>query len=52
MRVLFLYVMYLATNDERLCPCPQIYSGGSVGGAALMNSGEADICLNWAGAAL
>ena len=31
------------------CLSSQIYSGGSVGGAALMNSGEADICLNWAG---
>ena len=28
----------------------QVYSGGSVGGAALMNQGKVDICLNWAGA--
>ncbi len=27
----------------------QIYSGGSVGGAALMNEEKTDICLNWAG---
>lgn len=27
----------------------QVYSGGSVGGAQLMNDGKADICLNWAG---
>lgn len=26
------------------------YSGGSVGGASLINDGEADIVLNWAGA--
>lgn len=26
------------------------YSGGSVGGAALINQGQADIVLNWAGA--
>ncbi len=28
----------------------QVYSGGSVGGAMLMNEQKADICLNWAGA--
>ena len=28
----------------------QIYSGGSVGGAAMMNDEKTDICLNWAGA--
>ena len=28
----------------------QIYSGGSVGGAAMMNEEKTDICLNWAGA--
>lgn len=28
----------------------QVYSGGSVGGAALLNEGKADICVNWAGA--
>ncbi len=28
---------------------PQIYSGGSVGGAALINSGEADVVMNWSG---
>ena len=27
----------------------QVYSGGSVGGAALLNEGKADICVNWAG---
>ena len=27
----------------------QIYSGGSVGGAALINSGEADVVMNWSG---
>jgi len=27
----------------------QIYSGASVGGADLMNKGEADVCVNWAG---
>ena len=27
----------------------QIYSGGSVGGAAMMNEEKTDICLNWAG---
>ena len=26
-----------------------MYSGGSVGGAALLNEGKADICVNWAG---
>ena len=26
-----------------------LYSGGSVGGAALLNKGGADVCLNWAG---
>ncbi|KAK9836982.1 hypothetical protein WJX81_004308 [Elliptochloris bilobata] len=26
-----------------------VYSGGSVGGAALLNEGKADICVNWAG---
>ena len=37
------------------CPCLsaalrlQIYSGGSVGGAALINDGEADIVMNWSG---
>ena len=30
----------------------QVYSGGSVGGAALMNDAKVDVCLNWAGAAL
>ena len=29
--------------------CVQVYSGGSVGGAALLNEGKADICVNWAG---
>jgi hypothetical protein len=29
---------------------PQVYSGGSVGGAALLNEGRADVCVNWAGA--
>ena len=28
----------------------QMYSGASVGGAALLNDGKADVCLNWAGA--
>ncbi|KAL4418842.1 hypothetical protein ABPG77_004439 [Micractinium sp. CCAP 211/92] len=27
----------------------QIYSGGSVGGAALINEGEADVVMNWSG---
>mmetsp|Transcript_12109 Transcript_12109/g.34046 ORF Transcript_12109/g.34046 Transcript_12109/m.34046 type:complete len:770 (+) Transcript_12109:130-2439(+) len=27
----------------------QIYSGGSVNGAATLSAGEADICLNWSG---
>ena len=27
----------------------QIYSGGSVSGAALMNEEKTDICINWAG---
>ncbi|KAK9823172.1 hypothetical protein WJX72_000831 [[Myrmecia] bisecta] len=27
----------------------RVYTGGSVNGAALMNAGEAEICLNWAG---
>eukprot|EP00891_Asterochloris_glomerata_P006381 jgi/Astpho2/6381/e_gw1.00091.20.1_t len=27
----------------------RVYSGGSVNGAALMNAGKADICLNWSG---
>lgn len=27
----------------------QLYSGGSVGGAALLNQKGADICLNWSG---
>lgn len=27
----------------------QVYSGGSVGGAALLNEGKADVCVNWAG---
>ena len=30
-------------------PRLQIYSGGSVGGAALINEGEADIVMNWSG---
>ncbi len=31
-------------------PCVlQIYSGGSVSGAALMNEEKTDICINWAG---
>ena len=30
-------------------PSPQLYSGGSVNGASLLNSGAADIVLNWAG---
>ena len=29
----------------------QIYTGGSVGGAAMLNDGTADICVNWAGGA-
>ncbi len=27
----------------------QVYSGGSVGGAALLNEGRADVYVNWAG---
>ena len=27
----------------------QLYTGGSVSGAAFMNESTADICLNWAG---
>ncbi len=27
----------------------QIYTGGSVNSAALMNDKQADICLNWSG---
>ena len=29
----------------------QIYTGGSVGGAAILNEGNADIAVNWAGGA-
>lgn len=29
----------------------QIYTGGSVGGAALLNKGKSDIAVNWAGGA-
>ena len=29
----------------------QIYTGGSVNSAALMNEKKADICLNWSGTA-
>lgn len=29
----------------------QIYTGGSVGGAAILNEGGADIAVNWAGGA-
>ena len=29
----------------------QIYTGGSVGGAAILNEGNSDIAVNWAGGA-
>ena len=49
--------LMLGAGGARRChdtPIPslppfQIYSGGSVGGAALINSGEADVVMNWSG---
>ena len=42
--------VYLAAGScARVLAGLQVYSGGSVGGAMLMNEHKADICLNWAG---
>jgi hypothetical protein len=40
----------LSRNIVSVRPCVlQIYSGGSVGGASLINEGDADIVMNWSG---
>lgn len=39
------------TQSRKWLPCLQIYTGGSVGGAALLNEGKSDIAVNWAGGA-
>jgi histone deacetylase 1/2 len=40
--------MKISRADGLAC-IPQLYTGGSVSGAAFMNESTADICLNWAG---
>lgn len=36
-------------NHRQKTKNPKLYSGGSVGGAALLNTKGADVCLNWSG---
>ena len=37
------------SNTPPWRPIVQIYTAGSVGGASLINEGEADVVMNWSG---